>query len=71
MNTTLLIPAHARLPTAQPRARLGIGSVCGINCWMINTIAFSVYWNGIIKSSLSLFPSKLNSRIILIYPKAF
>lgn len=49
------------IPTAQPRACRGIGSVCGSNCWMMNVFPFSVYWNGIIKSSLSLFFSKLNS----------
>lgn len=50
-----------RIPAAQPRACHRIGSVCGINCWMMNMLPFSVYWNGIIKSSLSLFFSKLNS----------
>lgn len=49
------------LPAAQPRACHRIGSVCGINCWMMNMLPFSVYWNGIIESSLSLFFSKLNS----------
>lgn len=49
------------IAAAQPRACHRTGSVCGINCSVINMLPFFVYWNGIIKSSLSLFFSKLNS----------